>query len=185
MDINGVTEQALSAYKVAAEWVYDNPISTDIFIGIVIVGSLMFLARKTLRMRRLAHRIRWGAGMKRSKNREAFERGLISFGICDAIEEAVWRGDMSRERADQWYTSFATDYNMHELRPEKAKGEKLKEIINRRITLWDKIKVIIPGLHPRAELKVDASYKPKVDTVNEVLALVKSGKVKSKYSQVT
>lgn len=184
MDINGVTSQVVRAYDVVSEWVYDNPLTTDISIGIVVVGSLMFLARKTLRMRRLAHRIRWGAGMKRSKNREAFERGLISFGICDAIEEAVWRGDMHRDRADFWYQSFAEDYNMHELRPQKAKGEQLKQIINRRITLWDKIKVTIPGLHPRAELKVDKTYQPTAD--DKVIA-INAGKnrVKSKYSKAS
>lgn len=179
MDINGVTNQVLRAYDVVSEWVYDNPITTDTLIVLGIAGSLMFLTRKTLRMRRLAHRIRWGAGMKRTKNREAFERGLISFGICDAIEEARWRGDMSDERCDHWYKSFADDYNMHELRPQKAEGEKLKEIINRRITLWDKIKVTIPGLHPGAELKVDKTYKPDVTNV------VTLKKAKSKYSQAS
>lgn len=186
MDINGVTSQVVRAYDVVSEWVYDNPLTTDILIGVVIAGSLVFLARKTLRMRRLAHRIRWGAGMKRSKNREAFERGLISFGICDAIEEAVFRGDMTRERADIWYVSFAEDYNMNELRPRKLssaeKVEQTKQNINRRIMLLDKLRVIIPGLHPRAELKVDKTYQPKIDTVDAVLALAKSSKAKSKYS---
>lgn len=181
MDSTGVTQFVLRAYNFLSEWVYDNPVVTDVIIGIAVVGSLMFLARKTLRMRRLAHRIRWGAGMKRSKNREAFERGLISFGICDAIEEARWRGDMSDERCDHWYRSFADDYNMHELRPRKMNVEEKKQLVNRRIMLWDKIKVNIPGLHPKDELKVDKTYQPKVDTVNAVLALVP--RVKSKYSK--
>lgn len=175
MDVQGVTNYVVNAYIYVALWVYENPIATDAIILAGAVGSLIFFARKTLRMRRLAHRIRWGAGMKRTKNREAFERGLISFGICDAIEEARWRGDMSDERCDHWYKSFADDYNMHELRPQKAQGEKLKQIISRRIDLWDKIKVIIPGLHPRAELKVDGTYKPVVAEASE--------RAKSKYAK--
>lgn len=176
MDVQGVTSYALSAYATVANWVYDNPVGTDIIIGLAVAGSLLFFARKTLRMRRLAHRIRWGAGMKRSKNRECFEKGLISFGICDAIEEAVWRGDMTQERADHWYTSFANDYNMTELLPRKLTGEKLKQAINRRIQLWEKIKVIIPGLHPKDTLEVDKTYQP------NVVAITK-GRVKSKFSK--
>lgn len=131
----------------------------EICIGFLVVGSLLYLARRTLRMRRLIHRLRWGAGMKRAKNREAFERGLISFGICDAIEEAVFRGDMTRERADAWYVSFAEDYGMGELLPRKMTPEQLKANINRRITFWERLRVVIPGPPPGVK-KIDPNYKP-------------------------
>lgn len=179
MDWSRISETIVSAYTAFATWCFENQTATDLIIGGVVLGSLLYLARHTLRMRRLTHRIRWGVGMKRSKNRDAFERGLISFAICDGIEEARWRGDMSDERCDHWYTSFATDYNMTELLPKKVKGEQLKQVINRRIQLWEKIKVVIPGLHPKDELKIDQTYQP--TNVVPMPAEGKRSRVRSKY----
>lgn len=180
MDVTKVSEAVVSAYYAFAEWCFTHQTEVNVIIGGVVLGSLWYLARHTLRMRRLTHRIRWGVGMKKSKNRDAFERGLISFGICDAIEEAVYRGDMTRARADQWYSSFATDYNMTELLPRyRTKAEKeegLKRAINMRIQIWDKLKVIIPGATPG--VKVDATYQPNVVVPAPV-------KKKSRYSKAS
>lgn len=178
MDNTNIAAGLVTAYTTVALWCFENQIATDLIILGFVLGSLMFLARRTLRMRRLAHRVRWGVGMKKSKNREAFERGLISFGICDAIEEAVARGDMTRERANQWYVAFANDYNMTELLPRpKNKAEKeesLKNAINKRIQIWEKLKIIIPGAAPG--VKVDPAYQPVVAVGPN------KGKVRSKYS---
>lgn len=176
MDTKGLPQYAVEGYTAVAGWVYDNPVATDSIVLVAVVGSLVYFARRTLRMRRLYHRIRWGAGMKRSKNREAFERGLISFGICDAIEEAVFRGDMTRERADGWYTAFAEDYGMMELRPGKMTTEQLKQNINKRIQFWERLKVIIPGAKPGEGMKVDKTYKP-----TNVVA-IGTGLSRSKYA---
>lgn len=181
MDNAKIVEGLVTAYTAVAGWCFENQVATDLIIGGAVLGSLLYLARNTIRMRRLTHRIRWGVGMKKSKNREAFERGLISFGITDAIEEAVFRGDMTRPRADQWYEAFASDYNMTELLPRKRTKaevqEALKEKINRRIMLWEKLKVIIPGAHPKDDLKVDKTYKP------VVIPIESKGKVRSRYSK--
>lgn len=181
MDINGINQGVSSVYTAVATWFFENQIAADLIIGGVVLGSLLYLARHTLRMRRLTHRIRWGVGMKKSKNREAYERGLISFGICDAIEEAVHRGDMTRARADQWYESFASDYNMTELLPRKLTLEQKKERINQRMQRWLLVNVKIPGLHPKDELKVDKTYQPETN----VIALPKKGRGKSKYSKAS
>lgn len=176
MDTQRLSQLLQVGYTAVSRWVYDNPAWTDIIIVSAVVGSLMLFARKTLRMRRLMHRIRWGIGMKRSKHRESFERGLISFGICDAIEEAVFRGDMTRERADHWYQSFADDYGMTELLPRPLKGEMLKHVINKRIQMWERFRAIIPGPKPGEGMKVDQSYKPTFETAE------KTGLAKSKYA---
>lgn len=184
MDNTRIVEGVSYAYTAVAGWCFDNQVATDLIIGGAVLGSLLYLARHTLRMRRLAHRIRWGVGMKKSKNREAFERGLISFGICDAIEEAVARGDITRDRADHWYESFAADYGMTELLPRKrtkAEAEEaLKDKINRRIMMWEKLKVIIPGVHPKDTLKVDKTYQPVVVPIE-----TKPGKARSRYSKAS
>lgn len=187
MDGNRIVEGVDYAYTAVATWCFENQIATDVIILGAVLGSLLYLARGTLRMRRLAHRIRWGVGMKRSKNREAYERGLISFGICDAIEEAVYRGEMTKDRADFWYESFANDYNMTELLPrkwnKKEREEHLKQSINRRIMLWEKLKVIIPGMHPKDDLKVDKTYQPVTSNVVPLPdAVGKRSRAKSKYA---
>lgn len=187
MDVTRVSESVLSFYEAFASWCFTHQTEVNVLVGGVVLGSLLFLARRTLRMRRLTHRIRWGVGMKRSKNREAFERGLISFGIVDAIEEAIFRGDMTRDRADQWYTSFANDYNMTDLLPRPRTKEEaqegLKKAINMRIPIWERLKVVIPGLHPKDELKVDKTYQPTNVVLIPLPDAGKRNRPRSKYSK--
>lgn len=163
MDWRGLPPLAAEYYGVTATWAYNNPSYFDLIVVSVVVGSLVLFARRTMRMRRLMHRIRWGVGMKKSKNREAYERGLISFGIQDAIMEAVWRGDMTEERGEGWCKSFAEDYGMTELLPKKITKEQLKKNINKRIQLWERLKVYLPK--GAAYAKPDPNYKPVIDPV--------------------
>lgn len=184
MNWTGLQQLFAETYKTVSEWVYTHPLRTDIVIGLAVLGGIAYLLSRRGNARRRARHIRWGVRMVRSKNREAFEKSLISYGITDAIEEAVYRGDMTPERAKHWYDSFANYYQMDELRPRKDK-DSVKKSIRRRInTGIHRIKAIIPGIPPlpwkviTGEEKVkgvDSNYKP----VHEAPKL---GTKRSKYA---
>lgn len=100
--------------------------------------------------------------MQRSKNRDAFEKSIISYGITDAIEEAVFRGDMTPARAKEWYHSFANYYGMTELLPVHNQKTVKRGIKHRLNTGLHRLKSIIPGGKPGVE-HVDLTYKPVVE----------------------
>lgn len=184
MNWTKLQQHAADLYATVSEWVFNHPLRTDIIIGFVVLGSIAYLLSRRGNVRRRARHIRWGVRMVRSRNREAFEKSLISYGITDAIEEAVYRGDMTPERAKYWYDSFANYYQMDELRPRKDK-DSVKKSIRRRInTGIHRIKSIIPGMPPlpwkavTGEEKnkgIDPNYKP-------VHIAPKLGTKRSKYA---
>lgn len=171
-----VSEVVSNAYQSVAEWVYVHPIRTDVIIGAVALGSLAAVLMLRARTRRRLRHILWGERMKRSPNREAFEKSLISYGICDAVEEAVYRGDMTRERADHWYHSFANYYQMTELLPVKNQHTVKRGIKLRLNNGIHRIKAIIPG--PKPGVKHDPTYKPVLADAAEP----KKEKRRSKYA---
>jgi hypothetical protein len=148
-----------SAYQSVAEWVFIHPVRTDAIIGAAVLGSLAAILSMRARTRRRLRRTLWGIRMKHSKNREAFEKSLISYGICDAIEEAVFRGDMTRASANNWYHSFANYYGMNELLPVHNQKTVKRGIKYRLTTGLHRVKSIIPGPKPGVD-RVDLTYKP-------------------------
>lgn len=184
MNWSGLRQQAADLYTTVSGWVFLHPVRTDIIIAAAVLGGIALVLRRKRNARRRARHIRWGTRMLRSRNREAFEKSLISYGITDAIEEAVYRGDMTPERAKHWYDSFANYYQMDELRPKKDAASVKKSIRRRLNTGIHRIKAIIPGLTPFSwkailgEEKtkgIDQDYKP-------VHTAPKLGTKRSKYA---
>lgn len=132
-------------YNTVSAWVYLHPVRTDIIIGAVVLGSLAYLILRRASVRRRARRVRWGIRMSKSKNRETTERAIISYGICDAIEEAVYRQEMTRERANHWYHHFANNDQMVELLPVKNVKTTKRGIRYRLNTGVHRIKAVMPG----------------------------------------
>jgi len=131
----------------------------DLVVITLIVGIIVLVLDRKSRARRRAHRILWGKRMGRSKNREAYEKSIISYAITDALEEAWFRGDVTRERADWWYHAFANHFQMDELLPRKKDQKQIKRGIRYRLNAGiHRIKAIIPG--PKPGVKVDKAYKP-------------------------
>lgn len=69
------------------------------------------------------------------------QREVIEDALTFAIEEAVYKGKMSRKSARFWYDRLAIDYQLHGLKPVRRftkklhvfKAEKLKEEIKARL----------------------------------------------------
>lgn len=159
-------------YSLVAAWCYDNQTATGIIIGLGVAGSLNFLLNRGPRKRHLLRRLAWGAKMRRSRNRLAFEKASLAFAIEDKLFEMVYAGDMTEQSADEWRKSFANYYQMDELLPFKDVKSIKKSIRYRLNSKIHQVKSIIPG--PKPEVKVDKTYVP---------VAASSGTKKSKYAK--
>lgn len=162
MDWTSFQQGVVDYYTTVAVWVYAHPVRTDIIVGLVALGSIAYLISRKASVRRKARRIRWGIRMRRSKSREAFEKSLISYGIMDSIEEAVYRGEMTRASADQWYHMFANAHQMDELLPVKD-VKSIKRGIRWRLSKGvHLVKNTIPGaMKPWSWADITGLSKPK------------------------
>ncbi len=163
-----------NTYHTVAEWVYQHPLETDIFIVLVVVGSIHFILRHKRVKRRRAHRLIRGALMKR-KDIEAFQRMRFEDAITDMAMEMVGRGEMTEQQEREWYEFFANLYNFKGLLPQARTPESVKRSIKKRLQLHYGLQAVhIPG-GPNT-VTVDPNYKPVIEPTVE-----KKGLEASKY----
>lgn len=170
-----VTTKLALIYGTAAAWVYDNPVETDVIIGLCVAGSLLLLTKRARRMQRRAHRLLWGALMKR-KDREKYQKMKLEDAIVDCVENMVHEGDMTPTQAIETYTKMGKSYDLVGLMPGRDQASVKRGILYRfRTWYYAPKKVILPGAKPGEGVEVDPNYKPE-------FAIVRRGLDSSKYA---
>lgn len=154
-------------------WCEAHPLFTGAMLGIALLGSLNYLTSWRMRKKKRLHRLLWGAKMRRSRNRLAFERSSIAMAIEDCLFEMEYAGDTTKKSADEWRHAFANHFQMDELLPRRDQGTVKRSIRNRINKGIHQVKSIIPGGLPA--VKVDSAYVPKVVLESET-------KMRSKFA---
>lgn len=167
MDVTELQHLVVTAYETTSLWAFENQGLAGMILGGLVFGSLPYLLNRKIRRQRRLHRLLWGARMRRSRNRLAFEKSSIAMAIEDCIWEMVYRGDMTNKSADEWRKSFANYYQMDELLPRRDK-ETVKKSISRRLLMkvHTAKKIKIPGEPPW--VRIDPSYKPDIPAVTKM-----------------
>lgn len=173
MNLYGMETVALDAYAATVTWGEANPLLSGMILGVALFGSLSYLLNRKARKRRHLHRLLWGAKMRRSRNRLAFERSSIAMAIEDCLFEMEYAGDTTKQSADDWRHAFANRFQMDELLPRKDQATVKRSIRNRINKGIHKARSIIPG--PKPSVKADKTYAP-------VLEEVSLSKMKSKFA---
>lgn len=166
MDVTELQHLLVTAYETTSLWAFENQGLAGMILGGLVFGSLPFLVNRKMRRQRRLHRLLWGARMRRSRNRLAFERSSIAMAIEDKIWEMEYCGDMTEKSGDEWRKSFANYYQMDELLPRKDQGTVKRSIRNRINKGVHQIKSIIPG--GVSKVKVDKTYNPSVEPLSKM-----------------
>lgn len=166
-----------TGFDAVSSWCALHPEATDFIVVFGVAGSLFLITLLRTRKRRRIHRLLWGAKMRRSRNRLAYERSGIAMAIEDYLFEEVYAGNMTKVSADEWRHAFANRFQMDELLPRKDVKTIKRAIRNRLNKGIHRIKAIIPeGIKPA---KPDLTYQP-VEV--EAGHMIKKSTSRSKYA---
>lgn len=155
-------EKIVDGYGKVAVWVYNNPVETDLIIGLVVVGSCVWYWRRQRRKQLRAFRIIRGALMKR-KDREKFQLMKFEDAITDAAMDMVAKGEMVEWEEKYWYKFFSNLGLVGFTRDRTTLSVRHAMILRRMILLFNHSPfnfMDIPGGKPGEGVPVDKSYKP-------------------------
>lgn len=157
-------------YGALADWVYANPVETDVIIGAAVVGSLMWYTKYARRMRSRSYRLLWGTLMKR-KDREKYHKMKIEDAIVDACMEMVHHGDMTPAEEAKLYVKLSKSYDLAGLMPIRDQASVKRGIRFRLRTLLGLKPAKLPGDKPGGA--TDPNYKPEFEVARRGLATSK------------
>lgn len=178
MNWNDLGSKVATLYVAVADWVLVNPVETDIGLGLVIAGSLLWYTKRAKKMRSRARRLMWGTLMRR-KDRVKYQKMILEDFIGDAFVKMKHDGDLTDIEENLWIQKLAKAYGLTGLLPTRDQASVKRGVNWRLLQGWfTKKKPTIPGGHPSQDLVVDPNYKPEFE-------VARKGLNQSKYAMET